>query len=90
MAQHGWSPALLNDLDRETKVHDTKSAMELIFNLDDCWLYFSKDGPTDGPIHPVRLISGNGIDIISDWHYAHDDVDGFNAVMDAFEPEDYL
>jgi hypothetical protein len=39
--------------------------------------------------HGVYLVFGNaGYDCISDWNYSADDADGFNALMEAFKPEE--
>lgn len=68
----------------ETKVHTTKGAMELIFNLDTASLRFH---PYPGDItkwHGVLLVLGNGEDIVSDWNYTTGDPDGFNAAMESF------
>lgn len=65
-----------------------KSAMEHIFNLDDSLVYFrSQDHSTE---HWVRLVLGNGEDIISDFNYFEGDADGFNAAMEAFDVNDYV
>lgn len=85
MAQHGWLPATLIDSDNvRTKVHDTKSMMELLFNLDEAWVVFSK-GSNDK--HAVRFILGNGEHIVSDWGYTEGDPDGFDATINAFDSE---
>lgn len=64
-----------------------KGAMELVFNLDEVSLRFiSDDSPNE---HGVWLILGNGQDIIADWNYSRDDVDGFNRIMEEFDTEDF-
>lgn len=86
MAQHGWLPCVLIDSDNvRTAVMDTKSTMELLFNLDDAWVVFTRDGDT--PQHAVRFVLGNGVHIISDWGYTEGDPDGFSATVDAFDAE---
>lgn len=78
----------INDGDDITKLTDPKQCMELIFNLDECWLTFRKPGFTH---HVVYIVLGNdGYDCIADWNYSADDRDGFNAAMDAFDGEDYV
>ena len=55
----------------------------ILQTLEDCpdvWFYFKKGDAK----HGVRLIDGNSEDVISDWGYASDDADGFNACMDKF------
>jgi hypothetical protein len=81
----GWAVSSVFDGDEDTDAQDMKAAMELVFNLDDAWVYFKKGSL----IHPVRLILGNGVDVITDWRYAPDDVDGFNGAMEAFDAEQY-
>jgi hypothetical protein len=78
---HLWK---IFDGDSETLVTDTKSAMELIFNLDDCYVYFEgKEART----HWVRLVMGNsGWDVINDYTCGNK----FGTVMDAFDGEEYL
>jgi hypothetical protein len=83
LAAGGWQPEMVL-WDEHTPVTDAKSAMEMIFNLDDCWVRFH--GPRDMQ-HSVRLVLGNGGDIISDWTYADNDATGFNALMDSFDSE---
>lgn len=58
-----------------------KAAMELIFNLDDCIVFFRP-----GVRNWVRLVLGNGIDIVSDWCIASKK---FDEAMNAFDPEKY-
>lgn len=84
--EHGWRPCKLYDGETITPVHDAKSAMELIFNLDDSWLYFT-NGARE---HWVRLVRGNsGWDLISDYSYASNQADNFEASMEAFNGEDW-
>ncbi len=84
MGEHGWQPCAVYDGDYEQPATDTKSAMELIFNLDMAHLYFTQNG-TDR--HWVYLVLGNGCDIVSDWNYFEGDRDGFDAAMEKFDPE---
>jgi len=61
--------------------------MELIFNLDEASLRFTKDGTKE---HGVLLVLGNdGLDVISDWNYSDGDHDGFHKAMESFNPEIY-
>lgn len=78
---NGWHVSDINDGDDITQVDNAQHAMELIFNLDEAWLFFRK-GRDD---HAVYLVLGNGEDIISDWNYATNDPDRFNAAMEAFD-----
>jgi hypothetical protein len=85
MEREGWKVQGVHDGDGFDKAADMKSAMELIFNLDDAGLYFEK-GDAE---HRVLLILGNGVDIVSDWNYSNGDADGFNAAMEKFDAEQY-
>ncbi len=74
--------------DDDLKVGSVKAAMEEIFNLDDCIVWFGKPGTNFK--NWVRLIGGNGIDIISDWGVPRVP-NGFCETLDAFvaTTEDY-
>lgn len=87
LVARGWTPYELYDGETRAPVTDAKSAMELIFNLDDAWLYFRN---AHGRTHWVRLVLGNGCDLISDYSYARPGSgDGFDTAMQTFKPEDY-
>lgn len=84
LATKGFELHSVYDGEVETKVHQTKGAMELVFNLDEASLRFH---PYPGDMtkwHGVLLVMGNGEDIISDWNYSQGDADGFNAAMESF------
>ena len=66
---------------------DARAAMEAIFAVDDAWLYVKKPGRGNSE-HGIKLVGGNGEEIISDWTYSTDDKDGFNAFMQGFKAED--
>jgi hypothetical protein len=83
LAEAGFTASQLDDSDEVVSVSGAKEAMELLFNLDQADIYFKKGDDE----HVVRLILGNGIDMISDWTFAGDDHDGFNAAMEAFNAE---
>ena len=84
LAERGWLPAAVHDGDGERLVHNTKSAMELIFNLDDALLYFTN---SSGRRHWVRLVMGNGTDIISDYSYSASTT--FDDALMAFDADEY-
>lgn len=86
LEREGFQIHSVYDGGETTRVYTGKDAMELIFNLDVASLRFFKGGHRE---HGVLLVLGNGIDIVSDWNYFHDDRDGFNAAMDAFDSELY-
>jgi hypothetical protein len=65
----GWVPA--------TRVAAIK---EELYQLSDVWVRFKRGERS----HQVRLIAGNGCDLISDYTYARDsDPDDFDQIMEA-------
>lgn len=86
----GFTIHAVFDGDDYTKVNnDIKAAMELIFNLDEASLRITHPDYPDSE-HGVLFIMGNGNggrDLIADWNYETDDRDGFDAAMEAFDPE---
>ena len=83
LAKSGFSPCEVHS-DEVVKTADKKSMMEEVFNLDDCWVGFKKGKHT----RFVYFVLGNGMDMISDWRFDKDDIDGFNAAMEAFKAEE--
>lgn len=78
----GWRPAGVFD-DEETPTPTLAAAMEAVFAVDDCTLIMN-DGTRS---HHVRIVLGNdGTDCICDWSYDRRDADGFNALMESFDP----
>lgn len=87
LAKHGWQPVEVRS-DEDVKTPTAMDVMEEVFNLDDAWVAFQKNGT--GPMRCIFIVLGNdGWDAISDWRYGTGDPDGFNAVMEAFDGEDY-
>jgi hypothetical protein len=80
----GFHVLAVNDGDGEDKTATIIEAMELVFNLDDCWVFVKKGHYGN---HAIRLVLGNGVDCVSDWSFHKDDNDGFNAWMEGFKPE---
>lgn len=87
LKKHNFRPVSVHDGDEETRATDTKAVMELVFNLDDCWVYFARKGYANP--RSMRLVLGNGDCILSDWRYDLDDTDGFNAALEAFNTDDW-
>lgn len=80
LGTQGWTvESIGGGDDGDDKVSTPKEAMELAFNLDEVSLRFQKGASN----HTVLLVFGNDLDLISDWSYSKDDVDGFNAAMEA-------
>lgn len=74
----------VDDGEESTVCKNAQQAMELMFNLDECQLYVSG--------HWISFIFGNGnngMDVICDYSYSEGDVDGFEAVMNAFDTDFY-
>lgn len=86
LAANQFQLLYVDDGEEYSVVGDAKSAMELIFNLDEAKLGVGKPGT---PAHWIYLVLGNGIDIISDYSYTRNDPDGFKAVMDEFDTEEF-
>ena len=85
----GWSAVKVYDGDEFIKVDDAHAALEIIFNLDDAYLYVGRNGQDAHRKHRIKLVLGNDLDIISDWNYTEGDPDGFNAAMEKFDAEVY-
>lgn len=85
---HGkWRVARVFDGEENPLVNSSKDALEIIFNLDDCWVGFKQLDKSK--THCVRLVLGNDLDVISDWNYSEGDPDGFDAAMEKFDAEVY-
>lgn len=83
----GFRLVSVYDGDDQQAVSTVQAAMELIFNLDESHVWFQKEGFNK---HYVFFVMGNAEDaseVISDWNYTVADPDGFDAAMNAFEPE---
>lgn len=83
----GFTKLAVYDGEEMTAVADAKAAMELIFNLDEASMRFRKPGCSE---HGVLLVLGEGADCIADWNYTEGDPDGFDAMMNAFDTDNYL
>ena len=83
----GFHPVAVHDGEELTAAHSKVSAMELMFNLDDAYLFVEHSKPSSGTRQWIRFVFGNELDIVSD--YSASDDDGFQKVMDKFNAEDY-
>lgn len=87
----GWIVVAVNDGEENTELkgdkNPAKAAMELLFNLDEASLMFSKQG-TDYK-HYVQILLGNTFEMVNDWGFVQGDPDGFNAAMNEFKAEAY-
>ena len=61
------------------------AAMEAVFAVGIAYLFVKK--PRHGE-RWIKLVLGNGEEMISDWGFSEADRDGFNAFLTKFKPED--
>lgn len=87
LAAAGFTPRSVES-DEEVGTDTPEAMMEELFNLDEAHLhFFDKDKRT----YWVFIVLGNdGWDAISDWGVPREDPRGFNAAMEAFDPELYV
>lgn len=82
--KEGWWIERIDDggePDEDIITPNETEAMEAVFAVDECTIYFTKK-PTESA-HAVRIILGNdGNDCICDYTYDINDSDGFKALMD--------
>jgi len=83
LEKNGFLVSMVDDGDEQTVVNTKKAAMELLFNLDDAYLFVTQGCNRFW----IRFVFGNGVDVITD--YVDDPIDGFNSVMDKFDAEEY-
>lgn len=84
LAAAGFNATAVDDGGERVKCRDPLAAMEAVFAVDEAVLFVKRRGSSE---HGVKLVLGNGEDVISDWAYSGD-ADGFNAFMDAFDPSE--
>ena len=82
--KEGWWLATIDDggePDEDIITPNETEALEAVFAVDECTLYFRKDGVKSS--HAVRIILGNdGNDCIADYTYSVPETDGFNTLME--------
>lgn len=81
----GFAVVKVYDGGETVKCTDALAAMEAIFAVGIAFLFVKK--PRHGE-RWIKLVLGNGEDMLSDWGYSEADRDGFNAFIQAFKPED--
>lgn len=82
----GFKLYSLSDGEERTKLTDHKEAMELVFNLDECWLHVRKMDSRKA--HTIYIVLGNdGWDAIADHSCCAED--GFDAAMESFDVEQF-
>lgn len=87
LASRGFSIVGVHDYEELAPALDTKAAMELIFNLDECNLHF-KDAA--GEEECLCLVLGNGHEIVSDWFFSDEDANGWNKAVESFDAEKFV
>lgn len=75
----GWEARYVYNGEDRTYLRTENQALEAVFAVNDVNLYFIKDKAR----HWVRLIAGNGEDIISDWSYSAQCKDDFDDRLEA-------
>jgi hypothetical protein len=80
----GFSVIAVDDGDERVKCADAMAAMDAVFAVGVAHVFVKK--PRHGE-RWIKLVVGNGEDIVSDWGFSEADRDGFNALIKAFEPE---
>lgn len=87
----GFEIVAVHDGDEKTSCknaeHPAMAAMEAVFAVDEATLIVTSKKRGSKP-RWVKLVGGNGEDIISDWGFGEGDPDGFNAFMEAFTSVD--
>lgn len=87
LAAHGWAVDSVHDGETHYSTRDDmKAAMEAIFAVDDSQVYFTNAAART---HWVKLVLGNGTDLVSDHSYTPDGSDDFDTVMEAFNAEEF-
>ena len=89
----GFISHAVNDGEEEIKALSKTTAMELLFNLDDAYLFLSHTSGEklgSGALRRVwvRFVFGNGTEVISDYNASN--WQGFENVMEKFDPEVYV
>lgn len=82
----GFNVAAVSDEGERYDTSDHATALGHIFAVDQACLHVRSHVDGVDREHTILLIPGNGEDIIADYSYSVDDVDGFDKVMHAFEP----
>lgn len=87
LAKRKFVPIAVYDGEEYPECSDAKSAMELMFDLDECCVSFRQPGREE--VHGVRFVFGEisadfGEELIADYSYSDGDADGFGAAMEAF------
>lgn len=75
----GFSLSSIEGGEEHLEVRTDDQALDIVFDLDDCWILFQRPGSPDW--HGARIVLGNnGDDAISDWDCSDP---AFNAAVEA-------
>ncbi len=86
LGNSGFYPFEVNDGDDVTLTEGAHLlAMEAAFGVDEAWVYFRERSGVAA--HGVKLVMGNGVEVVSDYNYTPGDADHFAALMDSFDAE---
>ena len=83
----GFHPTSVDDGEEVVSVTTLQEAMELVFNLDEARIRFKKSPSGRGSV--LIVLGNDGWDCVSDWSYQLGDPDGFDALMQGFDGEEY-
>lgn len=83
LVKNGWNPYEVDGGDGPDKCDSVKSAMELIFNLDDAHVFFRKADKNGSETGWIFLVGGNGVDVLSDY------TTFLAKIVESIDPEDY-
>ena len=85
----GFELSHAHDGEESIVVTDTKSAMEVIFSVDESHLFVRH--PEHRITQSIFIVLGNdGWDCVNDHSYEENDRDGFRAAMDSFDVEQFM
>jgi len=85
----GFSAVSVDDgSDRRIKCLDHEAVMEAVFAVDEALILVKSKQRRGSRMHWIKVVGGNGEDIISDWGYSDGDPDGFNACMESMNTEE--
>lgn len=92
LASHDFYPHIYNDGDENEVIEEEDkilAAMNAIFAVDECAVGMKHKAGENW--HDIIFVLGNSPEeVVSDWHYFEDDNDGFKAIMEAFNAEDFV
>lgn len=87
LAAKGFVPFSVDTGEGTESARDAVTMMEHAFSVDDCTLIFQHSAEKTGRTYWVRIVGGNGVDIVSDYGIPAKDPHGFAATLDSFDPE---